>query len=266
MIEKYKRGGVNDLIIKMDEVYKTGSGVLGLDGKEIVLGDADYNREKNAKTVGTVILTPVSLSKKPLYGLPDGVPGYGPLRLPDADVSPHSAIYATPKNQYKFINDIIPEVQIGDKVYVAWTAIFDRRNMIAQAPDKKSFIFRVPYEQVYCCVRDGKVIPIGAHVLIDPIFETWESILKPVYYDFKDALGQPVPKPKDQWIQVRTAPKHVEREGVIKHIGTLLKGDTCLLKPGMKVLYKPKLQNLLEIEGQKYFIVRQNQILLFKHS
>lgn len=265
MIEKYRRGGINNVLIKMDSVYKMGTGITGLDGKELVLGDPDYDKQRNANTSGTVILTPVALSKKPLYGISPGIPGYGAIRLPDADIeAPSEAIYARPRNRYKAINDIIPEVQVGDKIYVPWTAIHDKRNLVADTPDKKSFIFRVPYELIYCVVREGKVIPIGAHVLVDPLFEEMESILRPTYYQFNGPDGRPAVRPKSEWVQTKVITRHQDRTGVIAHIGLPLKGERCALEVGMKVLYKPKLQNLLDIEGKKYFILRQNQILLYQ--
>lgn len=264
MIDKYKRGGIGFVIAKLDTVFKTSSGVLGLTGKEIINGDPEYQKERRAQIFGEVMMIPVSLGKKPLYQVPIGIPKYGAIRLPEADIDViHDAVYARAGNGFKWFSDMAPEVQVGDRVYFSWTNVHDQRNMIAKSPDGKSFIFKIAYDTIYCVVREGKIIPIGGHVLIDPVWESFESILRPTYYDFKDKFGKPIAKPKSEWIQVKSAPKHVDREGVVAHIGTPLKGDTCVLKPGMKVLYKPKLQNLLDVEGNKYFIVRQNQILLY---
>lgn len=265
MIEKYKRGGVGFILVKLDAVYKKSNGILGVDGKEIILGDPDYNKEKNANTSGTVIQIPVALGKHPISSERSGWPAYGAIRLPEADINISDAIYSRAQNKIKFRNDIKADVQVGDKVYFQWQAVFDRRHLIAQAPDKSSFIFKVNYDLVYAVVRDGKIIPIGSNILIDPVFETWENTFKKTYYPYNDRTGKPMVRPKKDWIQIKVAPKHVEREGVIKHIGSPLRGEKCVLKEGMKVLYKPKLQNLLDVEGNKYFIIRQNQIILYKN-
>lgn len=264
MIEKYARGGTGYCLVKLDAVYKKSTGILGVDGKELVLGDPDYNKEKHANTAGTVIQIPVSLGKHPISSERSGWPAYGAIRLPDKDINISDAIYSRPQNKIKFRNHIEAEVQVGDKAYFQWQVVFDKRHLIAQAPDKSSFIFKVNYDLIYAVVRAGQIIPIGSNVLIDPIFETWDHTLKPTYYPYNDRTGKPMVRPKKEWIQIKVAPKHVEREGVIKHIGSPLKGEKCYLKKEMKVLYKPKLQNLLDVEGSKYFILRQNQIILYK--
>lgn len=264
MIEKFKRGGTGSILLKLDAVYKTGSGVLGVDGKEIVIGDTDYAKERHANTSGIVIQLPVDLGKHPLSSDRMGFPKYGASRLPENDVQISAALYARPVANWKFRNDIAPEVQIGDKVYVMWQTVFDKRNLIAQSPDKKSFIFKVAYDLIYCVVREGAIIPIGSHVLIDPVFESYDSILRPTFYPFNGPDGKPAPRPKKDWIQVKTAPSNVDREGVIAHIGTPLRGERCALKAGMKVLYKPKMKTLLEVEGNKYFIMKQSQILCYR--
>lgn len=266
MIEKYSRGGVGHILVKLDTVYKTATGIKGLNGQELVLGDPDYAKERHANTSGVVIQVPVSYGKHPIGSERVGFPAYGPSRFPnDTDVEIKDVFYARPRNKVKFRNDISPEIQVGDVVYFQWNAVFDKRNLIAQSKDKKSFIFKVPVDIVYCCVREGKIIPIGGHVLIDPIMESWESIYKPTYFPFIDhKTGKQAVRPKKDWIQIRTAPKQIDRQGIIKHIGTPLKGDRCALEVGMKVLYKPNLKNLLDVEGEKYFIMRQNQILCYQ--
>lgn len=267
MIGEYKRGGVGFCLVKLGTVYKTMSGKKGINGKELVLGDAEFAKERHAQTYGEVIQIPIALSMSPLYGLSPGFPAYGPINLPEADVqAPSDAIYSKPSNVYRFQKDIAEEVKIGDRIYFQWQSTFDKRNLIAQTPDKSVYIFKINYDQIYCAVRDGKIIPIGSFVLIDPEFETWESIMRPTYYDIKDKDGNPVQKPKDKWIQTKTAPKTVDKLGTIRHIGTPLKGEPNQLKVGMKVLYKPILKNLLEIEKEKYFILRANQILCYQDS
>lgn len=265
MTGQYSRGGVGYLIVRFEKVYETGTGILGLDGKELIIGDTDYNREKRARIFGTVIQVPISLGKKPISSEKAGFPGYGAIRLPDdMDAQISDAIYSRPKNRIRFMSDIVPDVQLDDRIYCSWTQVFDQRNLLAKSANGKVFVFRVSYDTVYCTVRDEKIIPIGGNVLIDPIWDTWETILKPSYYPFNGPDGKPAVRPKSEWIQVKTAPKTVDREGIITHLGEPLKGDRCTLKPGMRVLFKPNLKNLTEIEGSKYFIVPQNKILLYR--
>lgn len=264
MTEKYSRGGVGSILVRMEHIHEAGTGILGLDGKELVVGDTRLEKERRARTNATVIQVPISLGRKPIGSTKTGLPAYGPSRLPEADVSVHDAIYARPQNKITWMSDIAPEVKVGDKIFFPWTQTLDSRNVIAKARDGKSVIVRISYDTVYAVIRERKIIPIGGHILIDPVFETWDHILKPTFYNFNGPDGKPAPRPKSEWIAVKTAPKHIDREGVVKHIGTPLKGQRCALKPGTRVLYKPKLQNMVDIEGEKYFIMRQDQILLYR--
>ena len=265
MIEKYKRGGIGMVLVRMEHTHKVNTGIVGLNGQELVIGDHEYQKERNARTQATVIQTPLSIGRKPIGSKREGIPKYGPIRIPEADIDGiNDAVYARPKTEYTWMSDIAPEVQVGDSIYFAWNQTFDGRNVIAKAKDGKSMILRIAYDTIHAVVRDGKIIPIGGNVLIDPIWENFDSTLRPTYYPFNGPDGKPAVRPKSEWIQVKLFEKHKDREGVIKYIGTPLKGQRCALKPGMRVMYKPVLQNLLDIEGGKYFVMRQDQILLYR--
>jgi co-chaperonin GroES (HSP10) len=102
---------------------------------------------------------------------------------------------------------------------------------------------------------------IGSHVLIDPIMESWDEILHPTYYDIKDKFGAKIPRPKSEWLQIKTAPAKKDRQGIIKHIGSPLRGEKCHLAQGDKILFKPNMRNLIKIEDKNYFVMRQDQIV-----
>jgi hypothetical protein len=269
MLEKFKRGGVGHCLIKLDRVYDDATGVKGIGGQELVLGDPDFRKERRARTWGTIVQVPISMGNHPLYQVRNGFPAYGPVRLPEADIDPPSnSIYSTPKNTYKFMSDISQDLVVGDKVYFSWMATYDKKNLVARtAPDQKgneSFIFRVSYDLIYCAIRGKEVIMIGGNVMVDPIMETMDSIFVPTYYPFKDRTGKPMLRPKNEWIQKKVAPEHIDREGIVAHVGDPIKGEFCYIRPGMKVIYKPSLKSMLDIEGKKYFIVPQNQILCYE--
>jgi co-chaperonin GroES (HSP10) len=105
------------------------------------------------------------------------------------------------------------------------------------------------------------MIMIGSHVLIDPILETFDEILRPTYYDIKDKFGNFIQRPKKEWIQIKTAPSKKDRQGIVVEVGTPLRGEKCYIKKGDKILFKPNMKNLIKIEGKSYFVLRQDQIL-----
>lgn len=262
----YKRGGAGYALIKVHSLSESGTGKTGVDNKEIML-DTSFEPQRRAKTSGTVIQLPLYMGNMPIIQIPDGFPGYGAQRtFADDDMEdPSPALYTTGNVRFRMMADIAQEVQIGDTIHFKWRVLYGRNNMVAESISKdaatpSTWIFRVPYDHIYCAVRDGSIIPIGSHVLIDPIFETWDEILRPTYYEFKNALGEFIPRPKDQWIQTKVAPAKKDRQGIVAHVGTPLAGEQREIEPGDKVLFRPNLKNLVKIEGKSYFVLRQSQI------
>jgi hypothetical protein len=175
----------------------------------------------------------------------------------------HPALYRIGNiNKYKFMSDIAPEVEVNDLIYFKWRVLYSAQNIIAKSSgDSPEMIVKVPYDHIFCAVRNGKIIPIGGNVLIDPEFESMDDILKPTYYPTVDSQGNKMPRPKEEWIKVKQFPEDKDRQGTVKHVGTPLKGDRCFLEPGMRVVYKNRLKNLVTIEGGKYIVLPHNTIL-----
>lgn len=266
MTEKFSKGGVGFCLVEMKGgMYNEGTGVKGVDGKEIIVGDVGFRREHYVKTKAKVIQLPIGLSHNPITMHSFGFPPYGACRTIDGDMDdPSPAIYSNnPPMEYKLSSDIRQEVCLHDDIYFKWRVVFSKQNLIAQSADKPpSFIFKVPYDHIYCAVRDGNIIMIGSHVLIDPVWEQWEDILVKTYYqNIKNPDGSLMERPKKEWILKKASPDKKDRQGIIAHIGSPLKGWNTDLKQGDRILYKAKLNNLVTIEGKKYFVLRQDQIV-----
>jgi hypothetical protein len=267
MIGNYKKAGYNSVLVLIEgSIFNEDTGVQGLNGLTIQ-ADTSYQPEKRLKCHGKVIKLPVDLSNVPISQASSGFPVYGASRdLNNEDEEISTSLYSTGGNfEFKFMSDIPQEIQEGDKIYFRWRVLMSMGNKVAESKGSpKQWIFKVPYDQIICAVREGKIIPIGSNVLIDPIFESWDEILRPTYYPYKNSLGEPIERPKSEWLQIKVAPGHKERVGKVAHIGSPLKGDRRYMKAGDHVLYKPKLRNMVEIEGGKYFVLRQDQILTFE--
>lgn len=262
----YRLGGANNVLIKVHSLVESKTDHRGIAGQAIMV-DTTYEPEKRVKTSGTVVQLPLYLGNLPFSSIPSGYPGYGAIREVDGDMDdPSPDFYTTGKSRFRMMNDIAAEVQVGDTIYFKWRVIHNRNNLVAESIEKdaakpSAWIFRVPYDQIYCSLRDGKIIPIGGHVLIDPIFETWEEILRPTYYPYKNNLGEFIERPKSEWIQTKVAPAKKDQQGVVAHVGTPIRGERREINPGDKVLYRPKLKSLVKIEGKQYFVMRQDQVV-----
>jgi len=261
----YKKGGSGYVLIKIKgNLFDTNSGKKGVNGQEITI-DATFQKEKRARIDGEVIQLPFFMGNAPISQLPVGYPAYGMARemfnedmdenIPEL-YSPIGGIY-----NYKMMSDIEQEVQLGDRIYFKWRVTFNHKNLVAQSIDPPTWIFRVSYDNIYCAIRDSKIIMVGSHVLIDPVMESWDSILRPTYYDIKDKQGNLIPRPKEQWLQIKTAPSKKDKQGIVAEIGSPLKGEKCYLSKGDKILFKPNMKSLIRIENKSYFVLRQDQIV-----
>lgn len=258
----WKKGGVGYVLVKTDSVVDNVADDTGLDNRPI-LTDTTYNRQMRMRIWGEVIQTPVTMGGVIVSTIPNGYPAYGPSRVfKDDDMDePSPSLYTIGGvNKYKFMSDIEPEVEIGDKLYFKWRVYYTKNNFVAQSGDGKMFVYKVPYDHIYCAVRNGVIIPIGSHVLIEPELEKLEDILEPTYFPFNDENGKPVERPKSEWIRTKLFPENKDRQGVVAHVGSPMKGEECHLKPGDRIIYKNALKSLITIEGKKYIILRQDRI------
>lgn len=101
--------------------------------------DTSYDPEWNSRIFGTVVAPPV--------------------RVPQDQVS----------------GDVFnADVRAGDKLYFNYNVLIDDDNMIVE--DGKEY-WTVDFYLAIAVVRDGKVIPLGEHILIEPRYEELESSL-----------------------------------------------------------------------------------------
>lgn len=256
----FRRGGVGYVLVKTDTILEDSVG----DGRPILV-DGSYDRAKVVRTYATVVQTPVSMGNYPIRQIPVGFPGYGAIRIyKDHDMdNPHPALYRIGGvNKYRFMSDIAEEVMVGDRIYFKWRVMYGRNNILARSEgDNPEYLVKVPYDHIYCAVRGGEIIPIGGHVLIQPEREDEREIMIKTYYDVKDRNGNPVERPESQWIRTKIFPDNKDRVGTVFRTGTPLRGDGRYLENGIRVVYKTRLKSLLLVEGHRYFIIPQNNIL-----
>lgn len=262
----YSKGGTGYCLIKVDNLFEDQTESKGIDNLPLMV-DTTFQPERRIRTTGEVIQLPLFMGNQPIMSIGASWPGYGPIRyLPDQDSDDEisTSLYSQGYYDYKVMSDIELDVKIGDVLLMKWRVIFGHKNLVAETKDKKGdrmWIYKCPMDHAYCAIRNGEIIMLGSYVFVDGVFEEWDDILVPTYSHIKDEHGKPILKPKSQWIQKKTAPGQLNRQGIVKHIGLPLKGEKRYLEVGDKILYKPNLKSLITVQGKRYFALLQDQII-----
>jgi co-chaperonin GroES (HSP10) len=80
----------------------------------------------------------------------------------------YGTVHSVPLRDVKISDDFVCNVEVGDKLYLNYGVIVDETNCLEY--DGKEY-WQVDYFQALAAVRDGKVYPVGQHILIEPIVE-----------------------------------------------------------------------------------------------
>jgi co-chaperonin GroES (HSP10) len=259
----------NAVIIRVKDTKMTHIGRFILAGRE-------WDQDTNFITSAEAIDVPFKLSSSiPLAGVVkfDPLPPYGPQY--DGNDAPENVsgplethehmemikvFYSDEHPIMHRLSDIAMEVEVGDTIYFNWTALANGRNKVTEDDEGWQY-WGIPYDSVYCAVRDGKIIPIGSWTLVDPDTETWDDILIPTFYPKELTGGQKVVRPKEQWFQTKIAPESNGLTGYVRHIGSPLKGKECLVSAGDRVVFRRGSKMERVIEGKTYWVIRQHRIM-----
>lgn len=237
------------IIFRTDVLFNANVKFRGIGGRELVIDPNKFQPEKNVRIYGEVTGVPLQLSRIPLLQNDRGQPAY---------VEYHESLpYSN-----KYINDIVPEVQVGDRIYFHFNTIKQGNFVdIEGVHPNRTWFIKVRYDAVLCLVREGVITPVGSYVLVDPDMETWEEIQIPTYSSMKDKEGNPILKPKEQWIFTKAAPEARFLQGFVRHVGPPLKGDKRELELGQKIWFRKWADWTNHIEGHDYFAIRQRHII-----
>src|SRR5688572_20818493 len=180
----YRKSGIGYILVITPSVYNADTGRKGVGGVPIMV-DIAFDPMKYALNNAEAYQLPIDMGKNIIIQNYPGVPGYGPIRRPHAlDTAPSSDLYAIGNvYKYKTVGDIVPEVQIGDKIYFKPRTLNNKRNYMGALKDPETkvttkYIYKVPYENIFCTVREGVINMIGGWVLLDPIMEDWNDTVK----------------------------------------------------------------------------------------
>lgn len=154
-----------------------------------------------------------------------------PTYRPEWNAFKYGTVHAIPKRNEFVSDDFVYNVEVGDKLYINYGVIIDESNMIEH--DGQDY-WLVDYFQALACVRDGKIYPVGEHILIEPIEEE-------VTHDFL------------------VIPEMSKKR--ITKTGNVFGSNDPSIPVGSKVMFEERGMFENEIEGKKLFVMFNSNIL-----
>lgn len=146
---------------------------------------------------------------------------------------------------------IVPEVKVGDKIYFHYNSL----DAEAMVPDTEG-IFMIPYDMVFCALREGVLIPIAGKVLCKPYFD-------PDIVEMEVGGVMMKCKLTKSGIIKEINVRHNLKQAVLTHIGTPLMDAKVLdVKVGEVVWYALDADFENVIEGETYFVMDQELLLM----
>ena len=272
----------NSLIVKVKDTHE--DKVL-VNGQELVIplgyatGDVEDKETKNnkytlVKIYGEVI-SEAMLRKAGaalVYEYPEGFPH--PKYYRDAEtVEQQKAFYSA--MQSKNINydpslfegtetcDITEQevdIRVGDKIYFSYLG-YHPDNLIDHKDEEGYEYYKIPFESVYCVVRDGEICMVNGNVFVQPYFgEGYEEI----EVDGKRSYGKFF-EGTEIVESIKERPEYLQ--GIIKHIGKPLgRNSRVTVIPEDRVIFTPS-NNFRDddikdkVEGEEYYTLRQWDVI-----
>lgn len=241
------------IIFKTDVLFQD---KVKIQDRELFI-DPTFQPELHVRCYGEVVLLPLRMKKVPIMQQSRGIPDY-------FDVSPF---------EYKYLSDIEPEVQVGDRIYFHFNTIIKmganivHEEMFPGTSKVKTWFFKVRYDQVLCAVRQGEIVPIGSYALVEPDMQSVREILVPIAQvgadnkPLRDHLGNAIVAPREKWLKKQLKPSAHPLRGWVRYVGSPLKGDVREVEVGQLIYYRPNADWTNIIEGKPYYTIRQKHIL-----
>lgn len=166
----------------------------------------------------------------------------------------HATLFGEISDLAPFIHPslkIEDELQVGDRIYFHYL-VADEKNIHEQDGEK---FLRVPVYKIFCVVRDGQIIPYGGFVLAKPVYS---DDVSEVDVDGKKIMAKVSASGLVTSVEV-TYKKDCSK---IYFIGKPLRDAPDLgVVPGDEVMMHKNSHAEYEIEGEKYHIYEQQDLL-----
>ena len=154
-----------------------------------------------------------------------------PTYRPEWNAFPYGTVHSVPLRNPIISDDFVFNVEAGDKLYINYGVVGDPMNLIEH--EGKEY-WLVDYYMALARVRDGKIEPVGEHIMIEPIEEevTSEHIIIP----------------------------EMSKKKMLTRGKVFASNDPSIPK-GAMVVYEERGQFENEIEGKKLFVMFNSNIL-----
>jgi co-chaperonin GroES (HSP10) len=241
------KAGINKVIIKArkrrnDEIE---TNILDQDGNKMVLfKDTSFRPEESAVICGEVVVAPETLGGHEFCREYEGFPVCSGKSEP---------------NVIKYRNLPI-EVFNGDKVYFHFHALNDESYLYKEEGFE---YFGIDYDQIFCAVRNGQIIPITNYVLVEPYFgdDVEEFDVPAVAPGFAPLPSVVKGKKTASGLIADLHEKPRFLEGVVKYVPLMRLGFEYInVKPGDRIYYTTDSDFENEIEGRNYYVMKLQDI------
>lgn len=225
---------------------KTKSGLIIIDSNYIDPEESD--RFNHKRLFGTVISVPSTFSKTKVRAIDPGLPtikafvGHDWIQdKVNRGYKNHSNkdYYPSTVDEFKFITlaDIgkLCDIQVGDTVYFD-EKVTEFENYLGELDGKEHFRARI--DEVFCVIRDGKILMQGGWVLVEPEMETWKDITT------------------KSGIIKKTKPEPKPLRAIIQHVRL-----HDFMKVGQNITYITDSDWTIKIEGKQYYVIQESDIL-----
>ena len=101
-----------------------------------------------------------------------------PTYAPEQHAFPYGTVHSVPLRNPNISEDYVYNVEVGDRLYINFGVVNDLSNLIEH--DGKEY-WLVDYFMALAIVREGKIKPVGEHIIIEPMEEsvTHETLIIP---------------------------------------------------------------------------------------
>lgn len=184
---------------------------------------------------------------------------FDPLYRPTYNLTIVGTVKAIPSGPIKdtWGQSIKPEINIGDEVYFRHVNSDEDTTLFASDINGENQQRRIPYCDVFCVVRDNKIIPVCGWILAKPFVEESQKT-------------QLIINGKEQSINTKSISESLGLVGVqdsnfnktlctVEYI-SCFEGEETGLEPGDKV-FGININYLNEINGEQFYCFREEFVL-----
>lgn len=149
-----------------------------------------------------------------------------------------------------YFKGIDPIVEPGDKIYFDYKSINPEYYQNIVEHEGRDY-YRVPYDYIFCVIRNGCITMVGDRVFCEAVYD---ADVEKIVYEGGETMGRKTASGLIKEINI----EHNTKKAMIAHIG-----ETDLdVAPGDVVHYEIDADDEYEIEGEKYFVMKQENLLV----